>query len=211
MECHARPFLTTAFGAATQLVRLAFSSIWRLEAQFQGVQFEGKAKFIGRPIISVAPGSEFRLGSGVRVNSSQRANPLGCFQPSVLRTMAPGARLALGRNLGLSGAVICAGLEIDIGEGTLLGSGAMILDNDFHHPAAQGWEWVTDSRTRARPVRIGRGVFIGSRAIIMKGVTIGDGAVIGAGAVVTRDVPAGARAVGNPARILVENAALGAV
>ena len=54
----------------------------------------------------------------------------------------------------------------------------------------------------ARPVRIGRGCFIGARAILLKGVTLGDRAIVGAGAVVTRDVPAGHIAVGNPARIL---------
>ncbi|MSP43448.1 MAG: CatB-related O-acetyltransferase [Alphaproteobacteria bacterium] len=52
------------------------------------------------------------------------------------------------------------------------------------------------------PVRIGNDVWIGSRAIILSGVTIGDGAVIGAGAVVTRDVPAYGVAAGNPARVL---------
>ena len=52
------------------------------------------------------------------------------------------------------------------------------------------------------PIRIGKGVFIGARCIVLKGVTIGDGAVIGAGSVVTSDIPAGARAAGNPITIL---------
>ena len=38
------------------------------------------------------------------------------------------------------------------------------------------------------PIRIGNRVWIGSGAIITKGVCIGDGAVIAAGAVVTRNV-----------------------
>ena len=50
-------------------------------------------------------------------------------------------------------------------------------------------------------MKIGRGVFVGARAIILKGVTVGDRAVIGAGAVVTRDVPARHIAVGNPAKV----------
>ena len=53
---------------------------------------------------------------------------------------------------------------------------------------------------RARPVTIGRDVWVGGGAIILPGVSIGDGAVIGAGSVVTRDVPAGQTVVGNPAR-----------
>jgi len=50
-------------------------------------------------------------------------------------------------------------------------------------------------------VKIGRGVFVGARAIILKGVTVGDRAVIGAGAVVTRNVPAYHMAVGNPVKV----------
>jgi acetyltransferase-like isoleucine patch superfamily enzyme len=47
-------------------------------------------------------------------------------------------------------------------------------------------------------------VFIGARAIILKGVRIGQGAVIGAGSVVTSDVSAFMIAAGNPARIVAE-------
>jgi maltose O-acetyltransferase len=50
-------------------------------------------------------------------------------------------------------------------------------------------------------VTIGRGCFIGARAIIMKGVTIADRAAVGAGAVVTSRVPSGMIAMGNPARM----------
>jgi len=57
------------------------------------------------------------------------------------------------------------------------------------------------SGTGCRYIKIGRGVFIGARAIVLKGVTIGDRAVIGAAAVITKDVPAGHVAAGNPARV----------
>lgn len=49
---------------------------------------------------------------------------------------------------------------------------------------------------------IGNDVWIGSKAIIMQGVTIGDGAVIGACAVVTKDVPPYAIVGGVPAKII---------
>ena len=55
---------------------------------------------------------------------------------------------------------------------------------------------------KAAPVTIGRNVWIGTRAIILPGVTIGDHSVIGAGAVVSRDVPDRAVVVGSPARIV---------
>ena len=51
-------------------------------------------------------------------------------------------------------------------------------------------------------VCIGNDVWIGSKSIIMQGVTIGDGAVIGANSVVTHDVKPYEIVVGNPARHL---------
>ena len=52
------------------------------------------------------------------------------------------------------------------------------------------------------PIRIEHDVFIGARAMILKGVAIGRGAVIGAGAVVTKNVEAGQIVAGNPARVV---------
>jgi acetyltransferase-like isoleucine patch superfamily enzyme len=45
-------------------------------------------------------------------------------------------------------------------------------------------------------------VWLGARAIVLKGVRIGHDAVIGAGAVVTSDVPPRSVAVGVPARVV---------
>jgi len=191
----------TRLGAIIAVLRHWPSLLWRLEARFKGAQFEGKALFVGRPLLSVARGARLVIGDGVQINSALRVNPLACPQPSVLRAMAPGSQLILARRVGLSATIICAGSSVEIGEGTILGSGAMVLDNDFHVPSGDS-DWLDGCAKTARPIRIGRGVFIGARAIVLKGVVIGDRAVIGAGAVVTKDVPANGVAVGNPARIL---------
>jgi acetyltransferase-like isoleucine patch superfamily enzyme len=176
------------------------SPLWRLEARIKGVKLLGWTEFLGRPMISRFRDSRIVLGNGVRIYSAVRSNPLGCPQPCALRTLAPGAQLILGADVGLSGVALCAGAGIEVGEGSIFGSGAMVFDNDFHAPVGE-WSWEGDHRTGARPIKIGRGVFIGTRAIILKGVTIGDRAVIGAGAVLTKDVPPHHCAVGNPARI----------
>lgn len=180
-------------------VRRYPSVLWRLEARFKGVKMEGRVEFIGRPIVSVAKGATIVLADSVSIASALRANPLGLAQPSVLRALAAGSELRLGTAVAIGGAVLCAGSSIEIGEQTIIGAGAMVIDNDFHRPLGQ-WAWEADSVSTARPIRIGRGVFIGARAIVLKGVTIGDRAVVGAGAVVTKDVPQGQFAVGNPAR-----------
>ena len=54
----------------------------------------------------------------------------------------------------------------------------------------------------AAPVRIEKGVFIGTGAIILPGVTIGEGSVVGAGAVVNKDVPPDTFVAGIPARAI---------
>src|SRR5437899_12790952 len=82
------------------------SFFWQLEARLKGVEFEGRCEFLGRPLISLAKGGGITLGDRVRIYSALRANPLGCFQPCVLRAMAPGARLVLARGVGLGGTVM---------------------------------------------------------------------------------------------------------
>jgi acetyltransferase-like isoleucine patch superfamily enzyme len=93
-------------------------------------------------------------------------------------------------------------MRIEVGDGTIIGAGAMVIDNDFHLPA-NGIDWTAEAHATAKPISIGRGCFIGARSIILKGVTLGERAIIGAGAVVTMDVPPNALAVGNPARVVL--------
>lgn len=53
-----------------------------------------------------------------------------------------------------------------------------------------------------RSVTIGDDVWIGTRVIILPGVTVGTGSILGAGAVIAKDVPERAIVVGNPMRVL---------
>jgi acetyltransferase-like isoleucine patch superfamily enzyme len=62
--------------------------------------------------------------------------------------------------------------------------------------------------TPSAPVKIGDHVWIGSRVIILPGVSIGDHAAVGAGSVVTKSIPPNCLAVGNPARVVRELRAL---
>lgn len=55
---------------------------------------------------------------------------------------------------------------------------------------------------KIRQTTIGNDVWIGSRVLIMQGLSIGNGAVIGAGSVVTKDVPPYAIVCGVPAKII---------
>ena len=87
---------------------------------------------------------------------------------------------------------------ITIGDDTLIGPNVQLLTPTHPlDPTLRREKWEA-----AKPIAIGRNVWLGGGVIVCPGVTIGDDAVVGAGAVVTRDLPAGVVAVGNPARVV---------
>ena len=188
-------------GQSRHFLRQLPSSLWLLELRMRGLQISMPIRLFGHPICSRYPGSSISLGSHVTLDSSARANPLGGSSPCVLRTMTSTARLSLGDRVGLSSTLIVAGNSIEIGEDTILGAGSMVFDNDFHALGPR-FSWLTEYSKNSKPVKIGRGCFIGARSLILKGVTLGDRVIIGAGSVVTKDVPAYSIAAGNPARIV---------
>lgn len=99
------------------------------------------------------------------------------------------------------GALIDAAGEVHIGEGTIFAPNVQIYSRT-HNFDVNLQALPFDNVMLTSPVRVGRYVWVGSRAIILPGVSIGDGAVIGAGAVVAKNVPSCAIVVGNPARIV---------
>lgn len=80
-----------------------------------------------------------------------------------------------------------------IGDYVDISPGVWILtdSHDMHDPLF---------REILAPVKIGNHAWIGSRALVLPGVTVGEGAVVAAGAVVTRDVEPYAVVAGVPAR-----------
>lgn len=93
--------------------------------------------------------------------------------------------------------IVCAD-EISIGKDVAIARDVIIRDTDAHN--------ILDNKhKKTKPVKIGDHVWIGTRAIIMKGVTIGNGAIIGAGAVVTKDVQPNSIVAGVPAKEIRKN------
>lgn len=54
----------------------------------------------------------------------------------------------------------------------------------------------------AGEIVVGNNVFVGTKALILPGITIGNNCIIGANSVVTKDVPDNCVVAGNPARII---------
>lgn len=118
------------------------------------------------------------------------------------------------------------GRDVVIGEGTYIGSGwifsgqigrwcsigyDVLIGPAEHDPDAATTSPVLAARHGRSPQRtqvdaappvLDDEVWVGARAVILRGVRIGHGAVIAAGAVVTRDVPAREIWGGVPARLI---------
>lgn len=194
------PLHQRAFNRSLELLSDAVGH-WQLRRI--GVQLGEGVRTMGLPIVSRHAESSIELGARVVLCSASRWTALGVAHPVVLRTLRTGARLRIGGATGISGGSICAAVAVDIGERCLIGADVLISDTDFHPVEPVGRHGNANwAEIGCRPVRIGNNVFIGSRAVILKGVDIGDGSVIGAGAVVTRSVPANSIAAGNPARVI---------
>lgn len=87
---------------------------------------------------------------------------------------------------------------IRIGAQTQLGPCVQLYTAD--HPREAG-QRVTGPEL-AKPITIGRRVWIGGGTVVLPGVTIGDETTIGAGSVVARDIPPRVVAAGNPCRVI---------
>lgn len=81
--------------------------------------------------------------------------------------------------------------KIEMGEHVFIGENVIIRDSDEHY--------IDSSKPKSKPIKIGDNVWIGTGAMILKGVTIGNGAVIAAGSVVTKDVEEYTLVAGVPA------------
>lgn len=91
----------------------------------------------------------------------------------------------IGKNVFMNdGCKITVRQKVNIGDGTIIGQNVLIYDHDHDYKQKNMRNNFLKSE-----VIIGKEVWIGSGAIILKGVHIGDKAVIAAGSIVISDVP----------------------
>jgi acetyltransferase-like isoleucine patch superfamily enzyme len=102
--------------------------------------------------------------------------------------------------IGCNAVIGAGGGGIRIGSNVLIGQGVSMHSEKHLYEAAD--QLIRLQGVSFQGIEIGDDVWIGSRVVILDGVTIGTGAVVGAGSVVTRSIPAYRVAVGAPAKVI---------
>ena len=172
-----------------------------------GVRMGSNAVLRNRIYLKKRGNSVMEMGNHVVISSGDGINPL-CRNICAEIFVDDGARLSIGSQTGMSSPTIWCQHEITIGSRVLIGGDVIIIDTDAHSLDYRDRrnEWIPNSgalkKAKCAPIHIGDDVLIGTRAVILKGVTIGDRSIIAAGAVVCSDVPADELWGGNPAKFI---------
>ena len=154
--------------------------------------------------LSIAKNSVIRIGNNLLISSGDNHNPLARNIQSNI-TLNHGAILTIGDNVGISCSSIRCHKNITIGNNVNIGADCIIMDSDAHsinYKDRRDSLGLDKKNKIDKPIIIEDDVLIGTRCIIMKGVTIGARSIIGAGSVVTKNIPSDCIAAGNPAKVI---------
>lgn len=105
----------------------------------------------------------------------------------------------LGKNTSFNGLIVSGGGKVEIGD--FFHSGPDCLFISQNHNFNNGESIPYDNTYIYKDITVGNNVWLGSRVIVLGGVTIGEGAIIQAGSCVVSDIPACAIAGGHPAKV----------
>jgi acetyltransferase-like isoleucine patch superfamily enzyme len=127
--------------------------------------------------------------------------------------VGPRGRVSLGDFALVHGARIICDQEIEIGDYALVSWNVVLMDSyrvpidpterrsELERVPGRAMRYI-DAEVAARPIRIGKNVWIGFESCVLPGVTIGEGSIVGARSVVVEDVPPYTIVAGNPARVI---------
>lgn len=174
VRCMAKPFASLIL-RTYYLAGLRSRCSGRIPAS---TQFDGPVELLGTGRLVL--GEYCRLGRGV-----------------VFETQGNG-EIVIGSNVRINaGTIVVSHGKVTIGDDTLIGEYVSIRDAN-HGTRADGGLMRLQEHTIS-PVSIGRDVWIGRGACLLKGVAIDSGAVIGANSVVIQSVAQNVIVAGNPA------------
>lgn len=165
------------------------SALLRARWYFRSAERLGqRVRVFGDP--KIVNGGTLRIGDRVRMCAEPIRSELG---------VGAGATLEIGDHTFINyGTSIGATLHVKIGARCNIGSHVIIMDNDFHRLEPER----RDEMPESAPVILEDNVWLGVRAVVLRGVTIGAGSVIAAGSVVVKDVPPRTLAGGVPAKVI---------
>jgi len=159
----------------------------------------------------MSPGAQMTIGDNFTFSSGDGINPL-CRNIRGKIFIGPNATIEIGDNSGISSACLWAKEKITIGNNVKIGGDCVLMDTDAHsldwmiRAGLKKDKWggvISDCESAySRPIIIEDDVLIGTRSIILKGVTIGARTIIAAGSVVTKSIPADCIAGGNPCKVI---------
>ena len=178
------------------------SNWFKLAMKATKVEYGERLLLKGVPVIFNKRGAILRFGDNCTVKSSFLSNLVGLYSRTIIVTRTSEAKICIGNNVGISGATIYARKGITIGDNTMIGGNAKILDNDFHPIEAEARIRDDKGMIRTKPIQIGRNCFIGCNSIILKGTVLGDNCVVGAGSVVSGEFEDNCVIAGNPAKVI---------
>jgi acetyltransferase-like isoleucine patch superfamily enzyme len=138
----------------------------------------------GIPCVNVSLGGRCFIGKKFCVRTGIKNSEVGLLGTRIL--VGRSGVLQIGNNVGMTNATIVAQESVTIGDNVMIGGGVQIFDTNFHSTDAKnrtrGKETPDDVKKKL--VVIGNNVFIGTNAIICKGVVIPDETIVPAGSVV---------------------------
>ncbi|MDI9479419.1 MAG: acyltransferase [Syntrophomonadaceae bacterium] len=163
-------------------------STWRVKRHLTSCGKNLRARNPG--LLFLGEGSEVHIGDNVLLERDVRIST------------GTNARVYIGDNSYLGdGCNLLAVKELRIGKGCSISWHVLFMDTSSHPLAFAGEKM----ETKIAPIIVEDHVWIGCRAVILKGVTVGEGSIIANNAVVTKDVPPRTMVAGNPARVIKED------
>jgi acetyltransferase-like isoleucine patch superfamily enzyme len=181
----------------------------------KGVRIARRVRIVGNVVLgdrvsiseSAVIEGRVRVGSGtwiqkqVEINGNVEIGADSVVSAYSFLTTAPDGNLRIGGDVLINAySVIGASELVEIGDHCIFAAYVQITDAE--HGIGKPGELIKHAPWQHSPVRIGDDVWLGSAAMITKGVTVGGGAVIGAKALVNCDVPPMCIAYGIPARVV---------
>lgn len=182
----------------------------RIYFKYKGVRYGKRMKIFNDIYLRNHKDSTLEIGDDFVFSSGKSYNPL-CRNIKGSIYAPKGSKIIIGNGVGISSACIWAKECIMIGNNVKIGGDSILLDTDAHSLdyRIRALEIVDDEgvsldslNAKSAPIIIEDDVLIGTRCIILKGVTIGARSIIGSGSVVTKSIPADCIAAGNPCKVI---------